>query len=427
MQKIQLFTPPFIDCPYCGKRAFGICTIGDDYYTRRCNECWRPQGHEKGELYRLPELSKKVLYLDQFALSNITKVLKGIPFKAVSHTQETWIEVTRRILRLVHAQLLICPSSWAHEEESATSQYYESLRRMALSLAGGVHFLSFDDIRNRQLYSLAAKWLGVLDRHVIIGLKQVIYGEPNAWLERFTIVLPKLFDEEGSERLREDRGTIDEQLQRVYERWQSETSATFEDWFVEENRSFGPHLWQEYMKRIERLMKAQVTNSAVDPLEWLPGILDVLVTSVLELCERAGIQKPDSLGKAQEFFYSNICCQAPCTINESLLWAAFARKLAAGQKRLPTRGTRNDVRTISHLFPYCDAMFVDKECHGLLSEQPLPKRMVGSPLLFSLSNTNKLIEYLSSIEGNTPQSHFDKVREVYGDGWEDPLGSMSKR
>lgn len=419
-QKIELFSPPFIQCPYCGIDAFGISHIGSNHYTRRCNSCWRPQGYEPSNSYELPALSKKVIYLDQFALSNIAKVLTGIALRTDKSRQETWKEITSWVSRLVQAQLIACPSSWAHEEESATAEYYEILRRLSKNLASGVHFFHFDDIRNRQVYSIAAKYFGVDHKHVAIERLHVMHGELNKWQERFVFGLPKLFDNAGADRLRVDRNQVDSRLQQVYIRWQSENNRSFEDWFSEENESFGSMIWKQYFEKLVSMTQRMINPAESRYLDVLPNSIDTLVNSIVDLCREVGITGLKALERSREFFHSSECRQTPCTVNESLLWAAIARKLAHGQRRMPTRGARNDVTAISHLYPYCDAMFIDKECHGLLREQPLPRRMVGSPKLFSLANAGEFIEYLRAIEQSAPAGHLDKVSEVYGNAWKAP-------
>ncbi len=426
-QKIELFSPPFIQCPYCGVDAFGISHIGSDHYTRRCNSCWRPKGYEPSNTYELPKLSKKIIYLDQFALSNIAKILSGIELRTDKDTRQTWKDITGWVSMLVQAQLIVCPSSWAHEEESTTAEYYEILRRLSNNLACGVHFYHFDDIRNRQVYSIAGKYFEIAHRHVAIERHHVMHGELNEWQERFFFGMPKLFDNAGAERLRADREQVDSRLQQVYTRWQSENNRSFEDWFSEENESFGTMIWKQYFEKRMKMMQYRLNPVGPTNLDVLPNSIDILVYSIMDLCGQIGISGPKALERSKEFLHSVECRQAPCTINESLLWAAIARKLANGQKRMPTRGIRNDVNAIAHLYPYCDAMFVDKECYSLLREQPLPHRMIGSPRLFSLANVKELIEYLKSIENEAPVGHFEKVSEVYGDWWKKPLSDLSDK
>ncbi|MGZ5793194.1 MAG: hypothetical protein ACXWI4_01395 [Croceibacterium sp.] len=63
---------PFEQCPMCGnEQSFGILSAGGKTLTRRCKEC------RFSEQINLPTLEKKVIYLDQFAFSELFKLKSG--------------------------------------------------------------------------------------------------------------------------------------------------------------------------------------------------------------------------------------------------------------------------------------------------------------------------------------------------------------
>jgi len=79
-----LIQPPFIVCPHCGADVFGVAFIQGHYFFRRCRECWHSQQ------YRLPPIQKKIVYLDQFAISR--KAASGMrrpPSRGMSNDIET--------------------------------------------------------------------------------------------------------------------------------------------------------------------------------------------------------------------------------------------------------------------------------------------------------------------------------------------------
>ena len=109
---------------------------------------------------------------------------------------------------------------------------------------------------------------------------------------------------------------------------------------------------------------------------------------------------------------------------EQGLYAALARKAANGQKRIPGVSFFNDVKTISTLMPYCDAMFIDKECASLLQEEPLRSRIQYETQVFSLATKDRFLEYLNGIKDSATKEHLDKVKEVYGETWHKPYKTM---
>jgi hypothetical protein len=103
-----------------------------------------------------------------------------------------------------------------------------------------------------------------------------------------------------------------------------------------------------------------------------------------------------------------------------MLFAAFARKAASGQRRPAGGGTLNDVKTVATVMPACDAMFVDNEVAGLLQEEPLRSRIDFGTLVFSQRTKDEFLIYLDQIRASASDDHVAAVREVYGDGYLEP-------
>ena len=110
---------PYIECPKCGSKAFGILSIYEDRYLRRCKNCLFPKANEKSAHTPLPRLKKKVIYIDQMAISNMMKILnpETKAYKKGS-VDEFWFLLFNKLDYLSKLQLIICPDSEFHEEES---------------------------------------------------------------------------------------------------------------------------------------------------------------------------------------------------------------------------------------------------------------------------------------------------------------------
>ena len=96
--------------------------------------------------------------------------------------------------------------------------------------------------------------------------------------------------------------------------------------------------------------------------------LSRLFTGAAKRFEEAGSDPEDAKKKAVEFLYSDHAVNAPQNRLSAMLFAALARRAVAG-KRVPNRGTPNDIDVISSYSPYCDAIFVDDEFAELLREE----------------------------------------------------------
>jgi hypothetical protein len=141
------------------------------------------------------------------------------------------------------------------------------------------------------------------------------------------------------------------------------------------------------------------------------------VQAVMQVFREEGIPQEQLLSKASEYFLSPHLRHVPSIRISSMLYAALARKVAGGQKRPPSRGMANDVEVLSALLPYCNAMFVDKECHALLSEEPLRSELGFGIKVFSLNNKQDFLVYLKDIEKSASQDLMMALVELYGDSW----------
>lgn len=97
------------------------------------------------------------------------------------------------------------------------------------------------------------------------------------------------------------------------------------------------------------------------------------------------------------------------------MFAAIAMRAAQGQKEPPNEGTTTDLDTVSHLLPYCDAMFMDNGCRSLLLDVPTALRPPATAKVFSLNVKGQFLGYLRSIREGISAEHIQAIREVYGD------------
>ena len=108
-----------------------------------------------------------------------------------------------------------------------------------------------------------------------------------------------------------------------------------------------------------------------------------------------------------------------------MLFAAMARRATNGQKRVPNRGTPNDIDMISSYLPYCDAIFIDDEFAGLLREEPIATE-VGKygTRVFSTRTREEFLAYLREIQAALPAEHLAQVVVTYGESWLDGFRSI---
>ena len=144
----EFVNPPFIRCPDCGVEKFGVLMICKRHYVRRCVNCWFDKS------YPLPAIQKKIIYVDQFVISNMMKELDPeSAAKAKGIKGGFYRTLFERLDRLNKLHLIVCPESPVQDHESVVDTRYEKLRKVFRQLSHGVSFKRPEDIFHAQLLS----------------------------------------------------------------------------------------------------------------------------------------------------------------------------------------------------------------------------------------------------------------------------------
>jgi len=137
----EMITAPWRKCPSCGKDKFGVHIIDGSRVMRRCRDCWHKQ------YYHLPKLRKKIIYLDQFVVSNLMKLENPAVKGHITVVADPfWRDLHDLLFQLRHLQMICCPDSGSHVQESRTSPFNSQLKKTYEQLSGGTTFTSFESI-----------------------------------------------------------------------------------------------------------------------------------------------------------------------------------------------------------------------------------------------------------------------------------------
>jgi hypothetical protein len=345
--------PPYLRCPNCGAEEYGVLNVSDIRCERRCLVCWYT-----ATVY-LPKIKKKIVYIDQFAFSNIMKFLSP---EAKGHERAAaepfWKELFEILGVVCHLQLVVCPDSREHEHESLASPFYKALKHTYEHFSGGVSFLDAETIRIRQIAHLARAWLKNEPAKFDFRPESISSGRLHDWSGRIFVtvdgVLPGTVDD-----LRKRRNKIHQGLQGVFEQWQREKKS-FKEVFAAEKDSYGLSLVQKYAEdcRKRARMPVMMMRGQMPSLDdVLPSREESLVMNLQFIYEQEVGQEQGNVILAK-FFKSGAINEAPFNPIGAAMYASLAAKAAAGQKEIPNQGTVTDINIVSTLLPYCDAMFV---------------------------------------------------------------------
>lgn len=425
----DFISPPYVACPRCGKDSFGVLTIGPDHYLRRCRNCLYPSRPEPPARFPLPPLHKEIIYIDQFAVSNMMKALNP---RARAHKKdkldEFWCLLFQHLDSLCKLQLVVCPQSGSHKSESLLSPYFEALRRMYELLSGGVRFRDYEEIKIAQICEHAENWgTGKGAQRTTLSATTALEGELDGWTDTILVSVKRDWNVDWIAQLRQDRKRVCERLNEVVARWKTEKHKDFQDWLSEETSGYGNVIWRDYCTRRKRMVDIQQGS-----IPWTTDDLDApyalsfrLMESLKFTLQQAGFDQSRIQDVVIEYLKSASFGDIPFIRVSAMLLAAVARKFAHGGRRRPVNeGLATDIDIISVLLPYCDAAFIDNECEAYLHEKPLCDLWEYKTKVFSLNKRGDFLEYLVGIRKAASQEHLAKVKEVYGLDAQEPFTTL---
>jgi hypothetical protein len=373
----------------------------------------------------LPSVRKKIIYLDQYVVSNLMKLdnptlqrtdkLAANPF---------WQELRDLLTELRDLQLIVCPDSTSHVSESRISPFNAELKKTYEHLSGGITFNSFSDISNSQIGELARAWSEQREPIFNFDPCGVLSDDPNKWNDRFYItfhdnpfVIPT--------NIKAARAMMHAHVAHLFHDVWSQEKRSFQDWYDLERKGFQGHLGQAVVKaRRERAEAMLAFRPGVEPsLEVLGKFLGSPEEALCEGLRRimlfprtGGERTPEEVAALEKSFgEANRIAEAPFVKFQAMMFAAIAMLAAGGKKEPPNEGMTTDIETVAHLLPYCDAMFMDNECRSLLLNVPLALRPPEASRVYSLNCRAEFLEYLRSLRADLTPEHIQALRDVYGE------------
>lgn len=398
---------PFHNCPACrAKATFGILGAGGDSVRRRCTAC----RYSHNEILPVPD--KKVIYLDQLAISGIFKVKSGIR-RTDNRNFETWERIERAVDRVSILQRAIFPQSSIHRDETVVWRQHGNELTIAHEMLGGeTKFKDHHDIELDQVLKFAQAHIAKTQPQVSFYVDDILEGHRNSWLPDLHITA----DMDWSAIATEIRARVDStavEWDQLYNSWK-EKKPTFEQVLANELNSLRAArvgAVDSIRAKLDAAIDAGNAYEAVNVSHY-PVMREI--RELKRMFSASGVPY-DQLGNAVTTFWDWEGNKAmPVHRISAYLFAAIARKLATGQKRLPTRGMSNDIIAISTYGPYVDAMFLDSECATFLSEEPLKSEIGITAHIFSPNSAKEFLEYLTALADSTPGEIRDKAIEIYG-------------
>lgn len=413
---------PFTNCPKC-KRAgsYGLLMVNPQSYTKRCRECWH------SENYKLPPLNKKIIYLDQFVISNMMKTINEKLGKK-EKVDKIFLELFEELDKTVKLQLIICPDSMYHRDESLLS-FYKALKRMYEHISHGTTFYDSGTIRRFQLDEDFKNFIAnkISNWKTLLDIDDVLQGDRNEWQSKYLISVDFEIKQSEIDSFRAIRLAGHEGIKSIFNGWQQEKSKSYSEFFKEIAASYGTAVVNRYVNSLTQYFQGTmgVRELTTEDMLSFTGEESVLISSLLRYLPDK-TNDTENFKKIFSYLKSNRLGTIPFNEIYSAIWAAIAYQASRGGRTVPPNaGMFNDVEMIATLSPYCDAIFVDKDMYSLLNFGEVKKILSKyKTRIFSLTNKGDFFKYLGKIKNQTSKKHYQTIKNVYGEGWDSPFYEM---
>ena len=412
--KVKKFVQaPFVTCPDCGKEgAFGVLMVCDRHYVRRCINCWFDKS------LPLSPIKKRIIYLDQFVISNMMKELD------CKNETGFYRNLFARLDCLSKLQLIVCPDSPILDHESIVDTRYEKMRSVFRQLSNGVSFHDAITILHAQIMRAFRCWLTDEPCNADVTRKFALTKDPDVWQDWYRIelnyTLPGLAQELGTK-----SKIVTQRLHETCQEWQQDNNFSFKETFENELTGGSKLIWEQYSRYTAHYAAVATGRVAFDDEVCFPPPGAMLVSRMFsELSSNLMTSHDDRVAAVLKFFSSKQFRTVPAARISALFWATIAREIHAGRKadRFPTASMYNDIDAVAIYSPHCDAMFVDKEISHLVKQRELREELGPTVRFFSLRRDEKseFLNYLDNIERSASSEHLRLVEEVYGPDWPTP-------
>ncbi|MFO1204664.1 MAG: hypothetical protein U1E63_02810 [Burkholderiales bacterium] len=368
------------DCPACGRSdGYGNVSVSGGMLLRGCVWC-RHVDH-----VRLPQLNKKILYLDQFFYSHA--------FRAAN---PAFMEAKDKIEQLAYKQLLVAPYCDIHEDETHLwrPENREQLWKFIKQTSAGHHFWPEYHVKEHQLFRAFEAFLRGDDPVQSIERDDALPDDLNQWDDYLWIDV-SLFQPDAAA-IRSRKNASASALLDRFPEWASTPSTFQQDVRIELGCGARSYL-DLYADYIKRMIWGDMAAMLASPV-------DSQIVETLMHYDSEHLTPSLRMQRIQAFFASDHYANVPVDriaseffglLRHMLRQGAFSSR-AKAEKHF--KGFFYDVRFISTYAPYCDAMVVDTLMHRWATDPliDLPARF--GTRFFSRRNWREFLVYLDDIQ-----------------------------
>lgn len=367
----------------------------------RCTEC--RQSHSE----ILPELDKKLIYLDQFVFSNLFHLETSE--RRIKNNTEFWIAVHQQLKRLVLLQQVLLPHSDVHHSETLVSMYSNDLRKCYEHIGGDARLVDTDQIELHRTREMQAAYIEGRAPKIERGPDHVIERGRKEWLNDMHISVNADYSQfKDGQKTSNERSS--DSLNNLVGYWQAQ-KPSYDDVIELE---LGAHARERKRTVLQLVLESFDAEKNGDFMAKFNLMMHPIMSEYSMLqrgFQNSGVDEDCIADKIYEFWSWDEHRKQQESLIAAHMFAGMARKVVAGQKQVGG-SFLNDVRAIATYAPSVDAMFVDKECHTLLNEAD--EKLEYRARIFSLNTQDEFLEFLAQLEASVPKEVRDLAGRIYG-------------
>lgn len=412
---IKAFTKePYIKCPLCdAEAAAGTCVIARRSFSRRCFKCG---GNSDGG--SLPDLDKKVIYLDQCALGFMLRSLMYKEGKTKEDPSqvpiiENFLKAFERLDVLNKKQLLLCPRSDFHFKETnlMPEKRAEALKKVGTLLSSTDSFFDAKHIIVKQLFCHFSTWLKGENYKFKDSKLEAVTSQIDDWKMWINVVVKSKITPEHVQSLLEEKKGNHAELSLLFTKWRTDSDKNYEYFRSLELSSIG-----SFMTTLPTLQRYSlpVATSMIELLlkaVMYPDELHGIAANFHNICGKLNVPEDEQKERIETYFSSGAVLEVPFFQISSALTALVAHKASQNKEMKVDGNDIIDILFMSLYLPYADAVLMEKTWHRDVEALPLTYKAK----VFSVSNFPDFLDYLEKVEASAPPEVIEKVAEVYGE------------
>lgn len=373
------------DCPKCSaKNNFSYQVIKHNILKQLCNSCKNIINAN------LPELNKKIIYLDQNFLSHAYRD-KLINFSNISN----------KLIELASSQLILTPYSEVHQIETSlwNNQQKDGLWDFIRKLSRGHIFRDIVDIKKAQLLRGFNAFLKNKNKIYLLQT-DAFDNDVKEWETEFYLDINAAIYNDSL--INEYKKKVINELIKLIPEWRKSNYHIHDDIQIEVN-ALAQNIIKCGIQFVTALCMNDYNAQLNTPIEseLFLSLFGKLPTTKILINKQYA-----KLNLIKEFLLSDHFKNVPYVKISSYLTSILKQEIRKGWLQNPDKaknelsGTYFDIEHISVYAPYCDILFTEKRMHRWLKMMP-DSVFNKSIMVFSSENIGEFDTYLNKFNARS--------------------------